>query len=263
MYLYDIYICAHIGPNGGGRVTWDPIITMDFLATVMDVLNVDRPDSQKNWHFDGVSIMDILRGDRPAERGMGWMYMHPYKSAKMGYAFRYGKWKYVAGGASCDPAKATFNCTKEQLYDMSTDYVENHDLAEQYPEVLAAIAANFTVWYNTIWDSSVNESQCKRQGGPQVIADFPEGPYGSSDKCSFMDGKALDGITMAQGSVDSIEQCCYVCEQTKGCVASDYIYASPMRPTFQGQMFGGTCFLYSDFIVKEYPTGEIQTAILV
>ena len=41
----------------------------------------------------------------------------------------------VAGGISCHPAEATFNCSKPQLYDMETDYAENHDLADTYPEV--------------------------------------------------------------------------------------------------------------------------------
>jgi hypothetical protein len=134
--------------KGAARVSWDTVVTMDFLATVMDVLKVSRPEAQKNWHFDGVSIMPILRGETPAVRGIGWMYDKPTKSAKDGYAFRYGKWKYVAGGISCNAAAATFDCAKEQLYDMDVDYAENHDLAATHPNILKAIAANFTIWYN-------------------------------------------------------------------------------------------------------------------
>ena len=59
------------------RVSWDTVVTMDFLATVMDVLDVERPEEQKDWHFDGVSIMPILRGDTPEPRGIGWMYNQP------------------------------------------------------------------------------------------------------------------------------------------------------------------------------------------
>eukprot|EP01047_Picozoa_sp_COSAG01_P086893 COSAG01_NODE_19749_length_991_cov_8.226457_1_plen_60_part_10 len=55
-------------------------------------------------------------------------YSSPIKSEKTGYAFRYGKWKYVAGGISCKANQSTFDCSKEQLYDMSTDFVEDHDL---------------------------------------------------------------------------------------------------------------------------------------
>ena len=31
---------------------------------------------------------------------------------------RYGKWKLAVGGISCDSAKASFNCSRPQLYDM-------------------------------------------------------------------------------------------------------------------------------------------------
>ena len=112
------------------------------------------------------------------------MYSEPIKSESKGYAFRYGKWKYVAGGVSCTN-NATFNCSKEQLYDMTTDYVEDHDLADRFPEVLAAIRANFSTWYRSVWDSRVNESKC--QTGPAspfgpapAQVPFPKSPAASS-----------------------------------------------------------------------------------
>jgi arylsulfatase A-like enzyme len=151
---------------------------MDFMATVLEVLGIDRPPQQQSWNFDGVSVLPILRGETPAPRGIGWMYAEPIKSAKHGYAFRYGKWKYVAGGISCTNT-STFNCSKEQLYDMETDFVEDHDLADQLPDVLAAIAANFTEWYHTIWDSRVNESKCQTGPDPPVPGPHrpPVGPF--------------------------------------------------------------------------------------
>ena len=63
------------------------------------------------------------------------MYNSPVLSVQNGYAYRYGKWKMVAGGISCDPTQATFNCSKPQLYDMETDYAENHNVADEFPEV--------------------------------------------------------------------------------------------------------------------------------
>ena len=57
----------------GTRESWDTVVTMDFLATIMDVLNVSRPASQAEWAFDGKSIMPILRGETWPERGIGWM----------------------------------------------------------------------------------------------------------------------------------------------------------------------------------------------
>ena len=61
--------------QSAARVSWDPVVTMDFLATVMEVLDVERPASQKDWHFDGISVLPILKGEAVAERGIGWMYV--------------------------------------------------------------------------------------------------------------------------------------------------------------------------------------------
>jgi hypothetical protein len=140
-------------------------------------------------------------------------YSSPIKSEKTGYAFRYGKWKYVAGGISCKVNQSTFDCSKEQLYDMSTDFVEDHDLADKYPDVLAAIAANFTYWYHSVWDSRVNESKCQTGPdspfGPDPAPQqpFPESPPPSS-KCTFVANMRLAGDHVAHGIVQSKEECC-------------------------------------------------------
>jgi arylsulfatase A-like enzyme len=246
--------------SGPARESWDTVVTMDFLATIMDVLQVERPPEQANWHFDGTSIMPILRGEVPEERGIGWMYYSPILSAQNGYAYRYGKWKYTVGGISCDPSKATFNCSKEQLYDLSVDKEENFDLAETYPDVVSAIAANFTRWYNSIHDSIVNESKCKDTPTPPTP--FPPSPSPST-KCNFYPGKALNGENLASGSVASAEECCGACLVTSDCVASDFVVASPMRPTFQGKTSGGTCNLKAMYNPKPESPGLNQTACQV
>ena len=244
------------------RVSWDPVVTMDFMATVMEVLGVERPESQKDWHFDGVSVMPILKGETPAPRGIGWMFKEPVKSATFGYAFRYGKWKYVAGGVSCDASKATFNCSKPQLYDMETDYAENNNLADQMPDLLAALAQNFTVWYDSIHDSIENESNCHNRPGPSPSpASFPTN-YTPSDKCTFFSGKGLVGSDATEGSVESKEACCGACLAFKGCVAADYREASAMRPTFEGVTTGGTCHIKTSTFSPK-PGAASQTAMQI
>lgn len=241
--------------QSAARVSWDTVVTMDFLATVMDVLHVERPSSQQDWHFDGISVLPILRGETPAPRGIGWMYQLPIKSAKRGYAFRYGKWKYVAGGISCNHTAATFNCSKEQLYDMSVDWTENHDLADQHPDILAAIAANFTVWYNTIQDSRKNESKCQTGPDADVLERFPA-EITPSAKCTFHARKSLIGVDIAFGYVESKDHCCGACMATPGCLASEFEEASRMHPAFNGVVTGGTCHLKRAFAMGSYSDGE-------
>ena len=244
--------------KGPARESWDTVVTMDFLATVMDVLNVSRPEAQKDWHFDGVSAMPIIRGEQPAERGIGWMYHNAVMSASNGYAYRYGKWKMVTGGISCDAKKATFDCSKPQLYDMETDYAENHNLAEQYPDILKALQANFTVWYDSIHDSITNESMCSGTPSPSPHP-FPKHPN-ASDACDFHADTALNGGNIASGSVASKEECCGACKEFPGCGAADFVEASAMRPTFQGITTGGTCNLKAAYSPKPEIHGEVQTA---
>jgi hypothetical protein len=167
----------------------------------------------------------------------------------------------VTGGISCDSSKATFDCSKPQLYDMETDFYENHDLAATYPDVLAALEANFTVWYNTIHDSINNESKCESTPSPSPSPSFPTNPNASS-ACTFYVHTALNDAPFASGSVASAEECCGACRITPGCGAADYVEASAMHPTFQGVQTGGTCHLKKTYSPKPEVKGENQTAMV-
>ncbi len=48
-----------------GRVSWEMAVTHDFIATMMDVLNVSRPETQAQWGFDGRSLMPLLEAPPP------------------------------------------------------------------------------------------------------------------------------------------------------------------------------------------------------
>lgn len=166
----------------GNHESWDTVVTQDFLATVMDVLHVDRPAEQRDWGFDGVSMMPLLKGEPVPERGIGWMFMTANASATEGYGYRQGKWKLVVGSKSCRQA----TCRKPQLYDLSVEYVrarcvlrpfgacltlehvcslcsigERNDLAASHADVLASITANFTAWHASVMHSRTAESQCR------------------------------------------------------------------------------------------------------
>ena len=82
--------------KGPARVSWDTVVTMDFLATLLDVLSVERPSTQKDWYFDGISVLPILKQEHVPERGIGWIYDKPVASYANGYAYRWGKWKCVS-----------------------------------------------------------------------------------------------------------------------------------------------------------------------
>ena len=245
--------------SGPPREIWHPAITMDVMATILDVLQVQRPAAQQSWAFDGASLLPILRGEVPAEREMAWMYSSPVMSAENGYAYRYGRWKYTVGGISCNAEKATFNCSQPQLYDMVDDFAENHNLAAERPDLVAGLERNFTLWYRSIHNSIANESKCAGAVPTPTPVPFPPNPAPSTN-CTLFAGKALNGADIATGVVASVEHCCGACLAVPSCVASDFVAASAMKPTWRGDAAGGTCHLKNIFQPKAHVPGEIQTA---
>ena len=164
------------------------------------------------------------------------------------------------GGISCDAAKATFNCSAPQRYDMSADSAEDLDLAAAHPDFLAAAAANFSAWYASVHDSIAHESGC-RAGPPPPAPPTPFPPHPQpSSACAFLPGRALSGSDMAVGEVADALECCGACRATAGCAASDFVAASAQRPTWRGTAAGGTCHLKRTFAPKPHVPGENQTA---
>jgi len=151
----------------GTHESWATVTTMDLLPTMVELLgNVTWPAAQADWAVDGTSIAPILRdgahGTLP-QRGVGWAYKSIDATPRLGYAFRYGKWKLAVGGASCSHPE----CARPMLFDLDADLGERHDLSEQRPDVLAMIIANFSAWQQSVRHSRANESQCKTNLGYQ------------------------------------------------------------------------------------------------
>ena len=49
------------GGSGSSIESWETVVTMDFLPTVMEILKVDRPSNQRHWAMDGRSILNLLK----------------------------------------------------------------------------------------------------------------------------------------------------------------------------------------------------------
>lgn len=200
--------------TGPARVSWETVVTMDFLATMMDHLSVDRPATQTEWAFDGKSILPILRGEQWAERGIGWMFST--WSLDSPYGYRYGKWKYVRGSTSCKAA----DCQKDMLFDLELDLSEKTDIGAQFPDVLKAIKANFTQWHDSISKSRYEESLCGDKPPAPTPPPTPSPP--PSDGCDWQLNTGLSGSDMKSEVVETKEDCCELCKATEGCVAADF-----------------------------------------
>lgn len=150
----------------GNGTSWETVVTMDFLPTVMDLLSVSRPPEQQDWAFDGRSILPLLRDhenfrwrDTPeGPRSIGIGYHDTHLSVTKGWGYRFGQWKLVQGSASCNQT----DCQKAQLFNLETDLGERHDLAEDYPDILADLKLKFKAWFESVLHSRDQESNCTK-----------------------------------------------------------------------------------------------------
>jgi arylsulfatase len=80
--------------------------------------------------IDGVSLLNVLKGAEPAPKREYLYWEFPGQEGQQ--AIRLGQWKAVRTNLAAGPQPW-------QLYDLSADAAEAHDVAGQHPEVLAAV----------------------------------------------------------------------------------------------------------------------------
>jgi arylsulfatase A-like enzyme len=163
--------------EGDGTYSWETVVTMDFLPTVMDILGVDRPLEQQSWPLDGRSILPLIRNPSTfrwethtpeGAREIGIGYYDANTTLVNGWGYRYGRWKYVEGSTSCkDDA-----CRKAQLYDLETDLGERHDVSAEHPDILATLQTKFWVWHDSVMKSRRDESRCEKVRDLQLPSSF-------------------------------------------------------------------------------------------
>lgn len=108
----------------------EPVCLTDLYATFAEVAGAELgPDEAE----DSLSLLPLLKG---GSAGRGAPVIH--HSANGMFAIRDGQWKLVAGngsGGRQSPKGKPFG-QPYQLYDLSTDVAEAHDVAKQHPEVV-------------------------------------------------------------------------------------------------------------------------------
>ena len=107
----------------------------DLMATLADVLGAELP---ANAGEDSVSLLPLMRGDpEPVRR-------HAVSTSSRGIpAIRDGSWKLILGRGSGGWSKGGEDGPDIQLYDLATDIGEQHNLAAEQPERVAAMKAAY------------------------------------------------------------------------------------------------------------------------
>ncbi len=107
-----------------GRVCSEVAATIDLLPTFAALASVDLPEGHI---VDGGDIWPLLSGATDAESPHELFYYYRNRNLE---AARYGKWKYREG----------------ELYNLEDDIGEQHDLAQEFPELVEYIRSRMNAF---------------------------------------------------------------------------------------------------------------------
>lgn len=139
-YLYEGGIRVPMMVRWPGHVTPAtrtavPVVTMDIHATVLEVAGL-RPDDTNTP--DGVSLLPLLTTGEAPQRSLYFHYPNYafHKQNRMASAIRSGDYKLLH----------FFDDDSVELYDLTQDLAEAHNLAAEQPEKAAALKAELNAW---------------------------------------------------------------------------------------------------------------------
>ena len=151
--------CVVSWPNGivePGRIVTETPHLIDMLPTFLDVADIPLPDRLNGRPVpppSGLSFLPLLQG-KPWQ-GNESLFWDLYGMQVV----IEGRWKYISDVRN-----------RQHLYDLSTDGTEMHDLAEQYPERVEAMARAHAAWaeanqvlpYDTVLEAQGRPEKAER-----------------------------------------------------------------------------------------------------
>jgi arylsulfatase A-like enzyme len=112
-----------------GAISRQPMITMDITASVLAATGT-RPPAGRT--MEGIDLTPIVSGRKPeAERTFFWRIERADRKQR---AVRRTNFKYIRDGAI------------EMVMEITKDPAERHDIAPQYPELLAELRQTMERW---------------------------------------------------------------------------------------------------------------------
>jgi arylsulfatase A-like enzyme len=111
---------GHIQAGSTSDLPW---AGWDIMATLADLAGVDIPP-----HTDGITVVPTLLGAPDRQQPREYLYWEYHQGKQQ--AVRMGKWKGVRFGGTSEPL---------ELYDLSVDVGESHNLAADHPDIVAKI----------------------------------------------------------------------------------------------------------------------------
>jgi arylsulfatase A-like enzyme len=127
-----------------------PVISMDITATAVAAAGADAAG------IEGVDLLPFVSGRRsetPHET-LFWR----CRTRSNNYASRQGDWKFVHSTEGAEAPGPQQTPAKDMLFNVVSDPGEQHDLAGQYPERLAALMKLYEAW------SAEVDADCRKLG---------------------------------------------------------------------------------------------------
>jgi uncharacterized sulfatase len=136
------------GAGGAGKISREPVISMDVMATALAAAGANMP---AGYELDGRSLLPVLRGEqkKPLHDGLFWAGQLAQKwvkndrgagdelTAPPAWAARKGRWllRYWS------------HLQRHELYDLETDRGQRHDVAAQNPKIAVDVKAAYAQWF--------------------------------------------------------------------------------------------------------------------
>ncbi|MCP4885647.1 arylsulfatase [Rubripirellula sp.] len=124
-----------------GSTTELPSAFWDFVPTACELAGVELPpahDAQTPAGIDGISYAPTLRGDNDQQQRHEYLYWAS-QEGETSIGLRMEQWKLVQyrGKSSRRNQKPVTTKPEWRLYDLTKDIGEDHDLADENPEIVA------------------------------------------------------------------------------------------------------------------------------
>jgi len=122
---------------------------IDFMPTLLELSGATYPSSYEGetvFPFEGVSLLPVIQGKENAfEQGKLTRAKPIFWQWGLGKAVRDGHWKLVSSDRFGIPNRGEW-----QLYDMQTDKSETNNLAQQHPEIVNKMVAQYEHWWQQL-----------------------------------------------------------------------------------------------------------------
>src|SRR5262249_43019645 len=123
---------------------------IDWVPTLLEITSIKKPD---NVHFDGVSLLPLLKGETvtwPDRTLFFQWHRGDVPELYRAFAARSQQYKLVQPNGSGD---ATAWKTEFKLYDMARDPLEMQDIAATHMEIVSRLKHDYEKWFRDVTSS--------------------------------------------------------------------------------------------------------------